>query len=70
MIFTVIVTGPIKIQSNSIKIRYFFLDCQFFDLTTVQRNVASLKYYNEGNVSDIGCEFYVVPIVSFTLVKF
>jgi hypothetical protein len=60
MLFTVLVAGPIKLQSNSIMIRYFFVDCQFSDLIRVmQGNVASLKYYNEGTVSDISCEFYV-----------
>jgi hypothetical protein len=47
-------TGPIKIQSQSIMVRYFFVDCQFFDPTRITLgNIASLKYYNEGIVPDI-----------------
>jgi hypothetical protein len=35
-------------------VRYFFVDCSFFDpIRITQGNIASLKYYNEGIVSDI-----------------
>jgi hypothetical protein len=48
-------TGPIKIQSDSIMVRYFYADCHFLDPTRVMEGniVAYLKYYNEGIVSHI-----------------
>lgn len=47
-------TGPIRIQSPSILLRYFFAGCQFFDPTRLTHgNIASLKYYSEGTVSDM-----------------
>ncbi|XP_021942115.1 uncharacterized protein LOC110841103 isoform X2 [Zootermopsis nevadensis] len=52
--------GPIKIQSNTIIIHYYFVDCQFFDLTSImQGNTASLKYYNEEYV------FYKQEAISY-----
>jgi hypothetical protein len=46
-------TGPIKIQSDSVMIRYFFVECHFLDSTRIMgaNIIASLKYYNEGIVS-------------------
>jgi hypothetical protein len=47
-------TGPIKIQSDSVTVSYFFVDCHFHDATRIMEgNIASLKYYNEGIVSHI-----------------
>ena len=47
-------TGPIRIQSPSILLRYFFADCQFFHPTRIiHGNIATLKYYSEGTVSDM-----------------
>jgi hypothetical protein len=48
-------TGPIKIQSDSVMVRYFFADCHFLDPTRIMEGniVPYLKYYNEGIVSHI-----------------
>jgi hypothetical protein len=48
-------TGPIKIQSDSIMVRYFFADCHLLDPTRIMEGniIAYLKYYNEGIVSHI-----------------
>jgi hypothetical protein len=48
-------TGPIKIQSDSVMVRYFFVDCHLLDPTRIAgaNVITSLKYYNEGIVSHI-----------------
>jgi hypothetical protein len=64
-------TGPIKIQSQSIMVRYFFVDCQFFDPTRImQGNIASLKYYNEGTVSDIDMRILIQLRIHYYLTQF
>jgi hypothetical protein len=46
-------TGPIKIQSDHVMVRYFLVDCHVLDPTRVMEGniIAYLKYYNEGIVS-------------------
>lgn len=48
-------TGPIKIQSDRVMVRYFFADCHYRDPTMIMEGniIAYLKYYNEGIVSHI-----------------
>lgn len=63
--------GPIKIQSDSVMVRYFFVDCHFHDHTRIMEGnvIASLKYYNEEYVvHEAEAVSYFIPLALCTLV--
>ncbi|PNF40873.1 hypothetical protein B7P43_G15925 [Cryptotermes secundus] len=62
--------GPIKIQSDRIMVRYFFVDCNFRDPTRIMEgNIAYLKYYNEEYTAhEAEAASYFMPLALCTFV--